>query len=399
MFTNIQIEREIYKSDMHQMVRATARDFFAKEIVPYHDKWEEEGMISREAWLKAGEQGLLCVTVPEEYGGAGLDFSFSSIICEELSATGCTGPGFFLHSDITTPYIVDYGTEEQKKKWLPKMVSGETITAIGMTEPGAGSDLRNLRTTAVDMGDHYLVNGSKTFITNGYMSDLVITAVRTEVGISLLLIEADREGFTKGQPFKKVGLKAQDTCELFFEDVKVPKENLLGEEGKGFIYMMEELAQERLSVAVISMGVIEAALNHTIEYVETRRAFGQPVAGFQNTQFKLAELATKIQIHQVFLDKCIQLLIDKKLTPEQASMAKLSFTELQCEVMDECVQLHGGYGYIWEYFVARAYADARVQRIYAGTNEIMKVIISRGLLKNYFRELKAAKRAKALAES
>ena len=265
------------------------------------------------------------------------------------------------------------------------MISGEVITAIGMTEPGTGSDLQGIRTVAADQGDHYLVNGAKTFITNGYLCDMAIVVVKTNAGtpkegISLLMIDTTLEGFSKGKPFKKVGMKAQDTCELFFDDVKVPKDRLLGEEGAGFIYLMQELAQERLLVGVVAVAVAEEALKRTIEYTKERMAFGKPISAFQNTQFKLAELATEIQMQRVFIDKCLELHIEKKLDATTASMAKYAASDLQCKVVDECVQLHGGYGYMWEYFIARAYADARVQRIYAGTNEIMKIIISRDIL-------------------
>ncbi len=404
MYTDIKIPRDLYSSEEHQMVRQTAIDFFEKEVVPYHDQWEEDGMVSREVWRDAGEMGLLCVDIPQEYGGMGLDFSFSALIVEELSKTGCTGPGFFLHSDIVAPYLLKYGTEEQKHQWLPKMVSGEAIGAIGMTEPGCGSDLQALRTTATDEGDHYLVNGQKTFITNGYMSDICIIAVRTQPGspqegISLLLIEGDREGFTKGKPFKKVGMKAQDTCELFFDNVKVPKANLLGEEGMGFKYMMRELARERLIVGIMAVGGAEGALEETISYTLERKAFKQPIAGFQNTQFKLADLATQLQIHQTFTDKCVQLYMQGALTAEVASMAKLSCTDMHFKLSDDCMQLHGGYGYMWEYKIARMWADNRVARIYAGANEIMKLLISRGLLKSYFDELKKRKKARKAVES
>ncbi|HMU98367.1 MAG TPA: acyl-CoA dehydrogenase family protein [Chitinophagales bacterium] len=386
MFKNIKLKRSVYATEEHELLQKTTQHFIEKEIAPYHAQWEEDSMVSREVWLKAGETGLLCLDVPEQYGGAGLDFSFCALITEEILKAGYSGPGFFLHSDIVAPYIVDYGTEEQKKKWLPKMCTGEVITAIGMTEPSCGSDLQALKTTAEDRGDHYLVNGQKTFITNGYMSDLAIIAARTIVdgefiGISLFLIEADRAGFSKGKPFKKVGMKAQDTCELFFDNVEIPKDNLLGEIGKGFVYMMQKLGRERLSVALMAVGGAEGALENTIVYTTSREAFKQPVAAFQNTQFKLAELATQLQIHQTFVDRCVELYCNKELSAETASMAKYSCTDMHQHVVDECVQLHGGYGYMWEYYIARAYADNRVARIYAGTNEIMKLLISRGLLR------------------
>ena len=399
MYSNIKLKRTAYQSEEHEMLKETCNQFIAKEIAPYHAQWELDGQVSREVWLKAGETGLLCLDVPEEYGGAGLDFSFCALITEEMSKHGYTGPGFFLHSDIVAPYIVDYGTEEQKKKWLPLMCSGEVITAIGMTEPGCGSDLQALKTNAVDQGDHYVVNGQKTFITNGYMSELAIVAARTIVdgkdqGISLFLIESSRKGFTKGKPFKKIGMKAQDTCELFFEDVIIPKENLLGQVGKGFVYMMQKLSRERMSVALMASGGAEGAIEQTIQYTLDREAFKQPIAAFQNTQFKLAEMATDLQIHQTFVDRCVELYVQKQLTPETASMAKFSCTDMHQKVVDECLQLHGGYGYMWEYFIARAYADNRVARIYAGTNEIMKLLISRGLFKEYYDKVKAMKAAR-----
>lgn len=403
MFSNIKLKRSAYLTEEHDMIKETCRQFIEKEIAPFHAQWEEEGQVSREVWIKAGETGLLCIDVPTEYGGAGFDFSFCALITEELSKYGFTGPGFFLHSDIVAPYIMDYATEEQKQQWLPKMCTGEVITAIGMTEPSCGSDLQALRTTAVDNGDHYVINGQKTFITNGYMSDMAIIAARTIVdgqnhGISLFIIESTRAGYTKGKPFKKIGMKAQDTCELFFEDVVIPKGNLLGQVGKGFVYMMQKLGRERLSVALMASGGAEGALENTIQYTMDREAFKQPIAGFQNTQFKLAELATKLQIHQTFVDRCVELYVAGELGAEVASMAKYSCTDMHQEVVDECLQLHGGYGYMWEYFIARAYADNRVARIYAGTNEIMKLLISRGLLKEYFDQEKA-KRAQARAKA
>jgi alkylation response protein AidB-like acyl-CoA dehydrogenase len=378
------IPRNLFNEE-HEMFRNAVRDFFQKEIVPFHDKWEEEGQISREAWLKAGEMGILCPCAPEEYGGTGTDFLYSTIIIEELSKTGCTGPGYFLHSDIVAPYILHYGTEEQKKKWIPKMVSGEAITAIAMSEPAAGSDLQGIRTTAIREGDHYIVNGSKTFITNGYMCDMVIVVVKTDPGAgargtSLLLMEAGMEGFSKSKPLKKIGMKAQDTCELFFDNVKVPVSNLLGKEGGGFNYLMQELPQERLLVGIMGITTAETAIEKTIQYTKDRVAFGKPVATFQNTRFKMAELATETQIGRVFVDKCIELHLKKQLDVQTAAMMKLAMTDLQCKVVDECLQLHGGYGYIWEYWIARAYADSRVQKIYAGTNEIMKEIVSRSIM-------------------
>ena len=401
MFSSIKLKRDIYSSEEHLMIQKMCQQFIEKEITPYHAQWEEDGQVSREVWTKAGEAGLLCLDVPSEYGGAGLDFSFCALITEEISKAGYTGPGFFLHSDIVAPYIIDYGTEAQKHQWLPKMCTGEVITAIGMTEPGCGSDLQALKTTAIDMGDHYAVTGQKTFITNGYMSDMAIIAARTIVngkdnGISLFFIESTRAGYSKGKPFKKVGMKAQDTCELFFDNVQIPKDNLLGEVGKGFIYMMQKLGRERLSVALMGVGGSEGAIENTIEYCLSRNAFKQPIAAFQNTQFKLAELATKLQIHQTFVDRCVDLYVKGELSAEVASMAKYSCTDMHQNIVDECLQLHGGYGYMWEYYIGRAYADNRVARIYAGTNEIMKLLIARGLLRE-LHDMQKKKKAEAIA--
>ncbi|TYP99026.1 acyl-CoA dehydrogenase [Tenacibaculum adriaticum] len=399
MLQNVLLEREIYASEEHKMMQEMIQDFIKNEILPQNEQWEKDGMVSREIWERAGELGLLCIDMPEEYGGSGLDFSYSALFIEELSKKGISGPGFSLHSDIVAPYLLKYGTEAQKKKYLPQMATGKMITAIGMTEPNCGSDLKALRTTAVDKGDHYLVNGQKTFITNGYMSDMAVVAVKTNPGtenegVSLLIMESALEGFEKGIPFKKIGMKAQDTCELFFDNVKVPKENLLGEEGQGFKIMMTELARERLTVAIVGVAVAEGAITDTIEYTSTRTAFKQPIAGFQNTQFKLAECATQLQIHQAFLDRCIVLMGEHKLTPESASMAKYSATDMCGKVVDECLQLFGGYGYMWEYPIARMYADNRVARIYAGTNEIMKLLIARGLYKELFQQMRAMQKAK-----
>ena len=378
------IPRTLFNAD-HEIFRATVGKLLDQECVPHHERWEEEGHIDRSAWLKAGEQGLLCPTVPEAYGGLGTDFLYNVVVDEEIARRGLSGIGWGLHSDIVAPYIVNYGSEELKQKYLPKLISGETISAIAMTEPGAGSDLQSIKTTAVRDGDHYVINGSKTFITNGYLSDLVIVVAKTDPaagakGTSLILVEAGTPGFSKGRKLKKVGMKAQDTSELFFEDVRVPCSNLLGEEGMGFIYLMQELPQERLSVAVSAVAACEGVLKLTVDYVKERKAFGKPVAAFQNTQFKLAEMDSELTAMRVFIDRCIELHLQGKLDVPTVAKSKLLSTDLQCRIIDECVQLHGSYGYMWEYPVARAWADARVQRIYAGTNEVMKVIISRALL-------------------
>jgi acyl-CoA dehydrogenase len=378
------IPRTIFSPE-HELFRDTVRKFLEKEAVPYHAQWEKDGMVSRELWSKAGEQGFLAPTVPEAYGGVEQNFLYNVVVDEEIVRYGLSGIGWGLHSDIAVPYIVNYGSEELKQKFLPACISGEIITAIAMTEPGAGSDLQGIKTTAILDGDDYVINGSKTFITNGQMADLVIVVAKTDPGAgasgtSLILVEAGTDGFSKGANLEKVGMKAQDTSELFFQDVRVPKENLLGEEGQGFIYLMQELPQERLSVAVVAIAAAERILEYTVDYVKERQAFGKPVAAFQNTQFKLAEMDAEISAIRVFIDRCIELHLEGQLDVPTAAKTKLLATELQCKVADECMQLHGGFGYMWEYPVARAWADSRVQRIYAGTNEIMKLIISRSLL-------------------
>lgn len=378
------IPRHVFDSD-HELFRDMVRKFLEAEAVPYHEQWEEQGHVSRDLWRKAGEQGLLCPTIDEAYGGVGVDFRYNAIVTEEVSRYGLTGIGWGLHSDIAVPYIQHYGSEAQKHKYIPGCVSGDIITAIAMTEPGTGSDLQSVKTTAVRDGDHYVLNGSKTFITNGQLADLVIVVAKTDPGAgakgtSLFLVEADSPGFSKGKNLKKIGMKAQDTSELFFDDVRVPAENLLGQEGMGFVYLMQELAQERLSVALGAVGNAEGILQHTLDYVRDRKAFGQTIASFQNTQFKLAEVDAELTMLRVFVDRCLELLVENKLDAPTAAKVKLLSTEIQCKAIDECLQLHGGYGYMWEYPVARAYADARVQRIYAGTSEIMKVIIARTLL-------------------
>jgi alkylation response protein AidB-like acyl-CoA dehydrogenase len=397
MLQDVLIKREIYASEEHQMMSDMIQDFIKNEIIDNIEAWEKKGMVSRDIWERAGALGLLCIDMPEQYGGSGLDFSFSALFIEELAKEGINGPGFSLHSDIVAPYLLKYGTEAQKQKYLPKMATGEIITSLGMTEPNCGSDLKAIKTSATDQGDHYVVNGQKTFITNGYMSDMSIVAVKTNVGtenegVSLLIMESDYEGFEKGVPFHKVGMKAQDTCELFFDNVKVPKENLLGEEGLGFKIMMAELARERLTVAINAIGGAEGAIEKTIAYTSSRTAFKQPIANFQNTQFKLAECASQLQLHQAFLDRCTQLLATHQLTTESASIAKYSATEMHGKVVDECLQLFGGYGYMWDYPIARMYADNRVARIYAGTNEIMKILIARGLFKELFQQMKSMKK-------
>lgn len=378
------IPRTLFTSE-HEAFRDMVRKFLEKEALTQHEQWEKDGQVPRDVWLRAGEQGLLCPMVSEEYGGLGADYLYSAIVGEEVARMGLTGIGWGLHTEIVAPYIEHYGSEAQKQRILPKMISGEMIGAIAMTEPAAGSDLQGIKTQAVRDGDGYILNGSKTFITNGQNADLVIVVAKTDPdkgakGISLFLVEAGMPGFEKGKNLRKVGMKAQDTSELFFQDVRLPREALLGEEGKGFVYLMQELPQERLGIGVTGVAMAESALQHTIDYVRERSAFGKPVAEFQNTQFKLAELHTEVQVGRVYLDRCLELHLQGKLDVPTAAAAKYYLTDLQCRVIDECLQLHGGYGYMWEYPIARMFADARVQRIYGGTNEIMKTIISRAIL-------------------
>ena len=378
------LERQIFDEE-HRMFRDAFRRFVEREVAPYHDQWEKDGIVSRELWLKAGENGFLGMQVPEEYGGGGVDdFRYNAIITEELIRVGASGVGFSLHNDVTIPYILHYATDEVKERLLPRLVSGEYISAIAMTEPNTGSDLAGVRTTAIRQNGHYVVNGQKTFITNGILSDVVIAVVKTNpeeahTGISLLVIERGMEGFERGRNLEKMGLKAQDTAELYFNNVSVPESNLLGQEGYGFYYLMTELPQERLSIAVGAMAACWGALNLTIEYCKERTAFGRPIGKFQNSRFKLAEMKTETQLGQVFVDRCIMELNNDNLSTEVASMAKWWCTELQKRLVDECVQLHGGYGYMMEYPIARAYLDTRVQTIYGGTTEIMKEIIGRAM--------------------
>lgn len=378
------IPRNLY-SEEHEAFRDTARRFFETEIAPHHEKWAEQQHLDRHLWNKAGELGLLCCTMPEEFGGSGVDRLYSAILMEEQAYALDSASGFALHSDIVANYILNFGNQDQKMAWLPKMATGEVIGAIAMTEPGTGSDLQGIRTTAVLDGDHYVVNGSKIFITNGYLCDMAVVAVKTgnsdkgAANISLLIMDAHAEGFSKGRPLKKVGMHGQDTCELFFDNVRVPKENLLGMEGMGFIMLMKELAWERLMVGLMSQAAAEVVFAHTVQYTKDRKAFGKPIGAFQNTRFKLAEVRTKIDIGRAYSDRCMQMQIDGNLTVEAAAAAKYWLSDMVNEIVDECVQLHGGYGFMMEYPVARAYVDNRAHRIYAGTNEIMKELISRGL--------------------
>jgi acyl-CoA dehydrogenase len=331
-----------------------------------------------------GAAGLLCCAVPEEYGGPGADFSYSAVVLEELAKANASGPGVGVHSDIVTPYILHYGSDEQKQEWLPKLVSGEAVGAIAMTEPGTGSDLQGVRTSAIEDGNHLVVNGAKTFITNGQQADVIIVVVKTDPsqgahGTSLVLVEREREGFSRGRNLEKIGLKAQDTSELFFDNVRVPKTNLLGEEGRGFEYLMSDLPQERLIIALGAVAHAEAGLDWTIEYVKGRKAFGKAIGDFQNTRFRLADVKTEVTIGRAFVEQCLEKHMNGGLDPTTAAMAKLWTTEMENRVLDICLQLHGGYGYMWEYPIARAWADARIARIYGGTNEIMRELIGRSL--------------------
>ena len=376
--------RKFFSED-HEIFRDATRRFIENEIVPNHTEWEQRGIVSRELWNAAGENGLLCCTVPEEYGGPGGDFLHSVVVNEELAKVGATGPAFPLHSDIIVPYILAYGSEDQKRNWLPKVVSGETVMAIGMTEPIAGSDLQGIQTKAERDGNHFVLNGQKVWISNGQIADLYIIACKTDPkegakGISLILVEGDREGFKRGKNLEKIGYKAQDTSELFFEDVRVPITNLLGQEGRGFAQLMQQLPQERLVVAIRCATALEAALDETIRYTKERKAFGRSISDFQNTRFKLAEVKTLAMVTRAFTDQCIQLHLEGKLTAEDAAAAKLQTTEALNKGVDECLQLHGGYGYSWEYPIARAWADARMSRIAGGSSEIMKEIISRNMI-------------------
>ena len=367
----------------HEQFRQTTRRFFETEIAPHNEKWAEQQHLDRNLWNRAGELGLLCCTMPEEYGGSGVDRLYSMILMEEQARVGDSASGFSLHSDIVANYINNFGNDQQKQDWLPKMATGEVVGAIAMTEPGTGSDLQALRTTAIEDGDDYIINGSKIFITNGYLCDMAVVAVKTGKGeseaqnVSLVVIEASREGFSKGKPLKKIGLHGQDTCELFFDNVRMPKSNLLGMEGMGFIMLMKELAWERMMIGIICAAGAEYALATTVEYVKQRKAFGKPVAAFQNTRFKLAEMRSEAQIARVYVDQCMQLVLKNELSIEAACTAKYWVSDLACKIVDECLQLHGGYGYMMEYPIARAYLDMRPNRIYGGTNEIMKELISR----------------------
>ncbi|MFD4401849.1 acyl-CoA dehydrogenase family protein [Nocardia sp. NPDC058499] len=378
------MERTLFEPE-HDLFRESYRKFLETHVAPFHDQWAEQGAVDRSVWLEAGKQGFLGMAMPEEYGGGGVkDFRYNSIITEETVRGQYSGLGFSLHNDVIAPYLLELANEEQKKRWLPKFCSGELITAIAMTEPGTGSDLQGIKTRAVRDGDDWVLNGAKTFITNGIHSDIVIVVAQTDPekgaqGFSLLVVERGMPGFERGRNLDKLGLKAQDTAELSFTDVRVPAANLLGQEGMGFIHLMQNLPQERLSIAVMAAAAMEACLDMTCQYVRDRKAFGKPIGALQNTRFVLAELATKTTAVRVLVDRCITELNAGTLSVEDAAMAKWWSTEEQVALIDRCLQLHGGYGYMREYPIAQAYLDARVQTIYGGTTEIMKEIIGRSL--------------------
>ncbi|MGV0742326.1 acyl-CoA dehydrogenase family protein [Mycolicibacterium sp. XJ870] len=380
----VKYQRTLFDAE-HELFRESYRAFLERHVAPDHEQWEKDKIVDRGVWLEAGKQGFLGMAVPEEYGGGGNpDFRYNTILGEETAAGRYSGLGFSLHNDVVAPYLLRLANEEQKQRWLPKFCTGELITAIAMTEPGTGSDLQGIKTRAVQDGDHYILNGSKTFITNGIHADLVIVVAQTDVekgalGFSLLVVERGMEGFERGRHLDKIGLEAQDTAELSFTDVKVPVENLLGEEGQGFVYLMQNLPQERISIAIMAAAAMEAVLEQTLQYAKERKAFGKPIGSFQNSRFVLAELATEATVVRMMVDEFIRLHLTEELTVEQAAMAKWYSTEKQVELIDRCLQLHGGYGYMREYPVARAYLDSRVQTIYGGTTEIMKEIIGRSL--------------------
>ena len=378
------IPRTIFTPE-HESFRDTVRRFIETEVTPHHAEWEKVGQVPRSLWKKAGELGLLCVNAPEAYGGQGADFLYSAILIEEMARAGATGPTFYLHSDIVAPYLVDFGTEAQKAKWLPRMATGDVVVALGMSEPSGGSDVQNIRTQAIRDGDEYVINGQKVFTTNGHSADLLLLACKTDPtqkakGVSLILVETDRAGFTRGRKLEKIGCKAQDTSELFFSDVRVPVSNLLGTEGGGFGILMTQLAGERLIQAIRAVSASEAAIEWTLAYAVERKMFGQTLADFQNTRFTLANLHAQVLTQRVFVDRCMQLHAAGKLDPVDAASCKLVTTDLQFKVMDECLQFFGGWGYMWEYPIARAFADARMCRIGGGTAEVMKQIIANSLL-------------------
>ncbi|HSW16945.1 MAG TPA: acyl-CoA dehydrogenase family protein [Ramlibacter sp.] len=380
-------KRELFNAD-HEGFRAMVRKFIDKEIAPFHEEWEERGVVPRELWLKAGAAGMLCCTVPEQYGGAGADYLFDVVVFEEMARSGYTGPGFMIHCDLVATYIASFGSEQQKQRWLPKMVTGEAIGSLGMTEPHAGSDLKAIRTRAVKDGDDFVISGQKVFISNGQLCDVIVLATKTDSqagakGVTLFLVDTSLPGFRRGKNLKKLGMKGQDTSELFFDELRVPSSAMLGEEGRGFELMMTKLAQERLAQAIRSATVAETVIDYTIDYTANRKAFGQTIGDFQNTQFKLAELRTEAVIGRQFTDQCIANFMKGELDAIDAAMAKMWLSNMHCKVVDECLQLFGGWGYMWEYPIARAYADARIIKIAGGSIEVMKHIIGRHLFAAY----------------
>jgi alkylation response protein AidB-like acyl-CoA dehydrogenase len=388
------LKRELFNED-HEAFRDMVRRFIAKEIAPHHAQWEADGIVPRELWRKAGEAGMLCCTVPEAYGGIGADYLFDVVVFEEMARSGFSGPGFMIHCDLVATYIASFGSEAQKKQWLPKMVAGEAIGSLGMTEPHAGSDLKAIRTKAVRDGDDFIISGQKVFISNGQLCDVIVLATKTDStagakGVTLFLVDTHLPGFRKGKNLAKLGMKAQDTSELFFDEVRVPATAMLGEEGKGFELMMTKLAQERLAQAIRSATVAETVVDYTVEYTAQRKAFGKTIGDLQNTQFKLAELKTEAVVGRQFTDNCIKSFMKGELDAVDAAMAKMWMSNMHCKVVDECLQLFGGWGYMWEYPIARAYADARIVKIAGGSIEIMKHIIGRQL----FAELKPRKDAR-----
>jgi acyl-CoA dehydrogenase len=381
------IKRELFSED-HDAFRDMVRKFIENEIAPHHAAWERDGIVSRDLWLKAGAAGMLCCTIPEEYGGAGADYLFDVVVFEEMARSGFTGPGFMIHCDLVATYVKSFGSEAQKKHWLPKMVRGESIGSLGMTEPHAGSDLKAIRTKAVRDGDDFLISGQKVFISNGQLCDVIVLATKTDSaagakGVTLFLVDTSLPGFRKGKNLQKLGMKGQDTSELFFDEVRVPASAMLGEEGKGFELMMTKLAQERLAQAIRSATVAETVVEWTVDYTANRRAFGRTIGDMQNTQFKLAELKTEAVVGRQFVDKCIAIFMKGELDAVDAAMAKMWLSNMHCKVVDECLQLFGGWGYMWEYPIARAYADARIVKIAGGSIEVMKHIIGRQMFSQY----------------